>query len=136
MAYFEWSEDLSVNETEIDDQHKILIGIINDLHNSIQVGFDREDIDKILTRLILYVQVHFDTEEHYMAQYTYLDEVEHKKEHFALTVKVGELYRKQLEGQPSVAFEIMDFLKTWLTDHILKIDKKFGAYLSNHGRLP
>ena len=136
MAYFEWSEDLSVNEVEIDDQHKILIGIINDLHDSIQVGFERGDIDKILTRLILYVQVHFDTEERIMADTQYPGETEHQKAHFALTSKVGELYRRQLEGQPSVANDIMDFLKTWLTDHILKIDKKFGTYLSNHGRLP
>ena len=135
MGYFEWSEEISINVVEIDEQHKLLIGIINDLHDSIQEGSAKEDINKILVRLILYIQIHFDTEEHLMTETNYPDETEQKKEHFALATRVGELYRRQLEGQPSVAIEIMDFLKIWLTDHILNIDKKFGTYLSNTGRL-
>jgi hemerythrin len=136
MAYFEWSDEISVNVAEIDGQHKILIGIINDLHESIQNGFSKGDIDKILTRLTLYVQIHFDTEEQLMTETKYVDENAHKKEHFALTAKVGELYHKQIDYEPSIAFEIMDFLKTWLIDHILKIDKKLGVYLTDIGGLP
>jgi len=136
MGYFEWSEKISINVVEIDEQHKILIGIINDLHESILNDIGNDDTDKILTRLILYIQTHFDTEEKLMTETNYPDEILHKKEHFALTGRVGKLYHKQSTGQLSDAFEIMDLLKSWLTDHILKTDKKFGFYLSSISRLP
>ena len=135
MKYFEWSDEISINIPEIDEQHKILIGIINDFHDSVQAGYGNEEVNKILTRLILYIQTHFDTEERLMDETQYPGETAHKKEHFNFTEKVGNLYHEQFEGQPTLAFEIMDLLKTWLTDHILKIDKKFGDYLYSRRKL-
>jgi len=31
----EWSDDLSVGIQEIDEQHKVLVGLVNDMHDAI-----------------------------------------------------------------------------------------------------
>jgi hemerythrin len=133
--YFEWSEEISLNVPEIDGQHKLIIGIINDLHDSIQIGVEKEDVEKILVRLILYIQTHFDSEAKLMVGTGYPDIAAHKKEHFALIEKVEELYSKLIKNEPALAFEIMRFLKKWLTEHFMITDKKLGTYLSSSKKL-
>jgi len=134
MGLIEWSDELSVKVEVIDEQHKILIAIINDLDQAIKVDSGKEEMEKILTRLIVFVQTHFDTEEHLMTQYHFPQEMMHKKEHFSLTVKIGMLYHQQIENQSSIAVEIRDFLNAWLLHHILVIDKQLGGYLSTRAQ--
>ena len=62
--YIPWSEDLSVGLEEIDEQHKILINLINRLFNeAILKRADKALISDILDELIQYTIVHFAVEE-------------------------------------------------------------------------
>jgi hemerythrin len=38
MSFVNWSDDLSVHVTLIDDQHKTLDGILNDIYDAMQLG--------------------------------------------------------------------------------------------------
>jgi hemerythrin-like metal-binding protein len=133
MAFLDFSDKLSVNVPTIDNQHKKLIGIINDLHAGMAAGKGKVVLDDILTRLIEYVDVHFSTEEKLMAQYNYPDAKSHETQHINLTTQVGQLYAKVKEGKLSVTIETMEFLKEWLNNHILETDKKLGKFLSTKG---
>lgn len=133
MAFLDFSDKLSVNVPTIDDQHKKLIAIINDLHSGMAAGKGKAVMDDILTRLIEYVEIHFSTEEKLMVQYNYPDLKAHQAQHVSLTNQVGRLYVKVKEGKLSVTIETMEFLKGWLNNHILETDKKFGEFLSSKG---
>lgn len=133
MAFINWSEKLSVKVEIIDEQHKVLIAIINDLQEAMQAGKGKDVIENVLSRLIDYVKMHFGTEEKLMVKYAYPDQAYHKGEHFALTSQVGQLYLKVQAGKMIVTIETMDFLKNWLNNHILKTDVKFGEFLISKG---
>lgn len=59
MALMSWSDNLSVNIKEIDEQHKKLVGMVNDLHDAMKMGKGNDVTGKILTGLIQYVGTHF-----------------------------------------------------------------------------
>lgn len=58
-----------------------------------------------------------------MASYGYSATTEHVAEHQAFVEKVGEFARKYDEGNVALSIEVIDFLRAWLTAHILRSDK-------------
>ena len=133
MALITWNDQYSVGIRKIDDQHKRLVGFINDLHGSMLEGKGKEVMGKILGGLIDYTRTHFLAEESLMSLYRYADFEAHKKEHDGLTGKVLDLQRKFQEGTASMTLDLMTFLKDWLTNHILKLDKKYAPFLIGKG---
>ncbi len=67
----EWSDTLSIGIPEIDDQHRVLIDLLNQLHAAIREQRGRAECGEILERLIEYTRVHFATEESVMSVFRY-----------------------------------------------------------------
>jgi hemerythrin len=127
-----WSNDFSVNIAEVDDQHKKLVRMINELHEAMKLGKGREILDRILNNMVDYAKVHFATEERLMKQYSYPGYLNHKAEHDLFVKKVSEFYEEFQQGRIS-AIDVMNFLKDWLVKHILGSDKKYGPFLNSKG---
>jgi hemerythrin len=121
------------NIEEIDSQHKSLIGFINKLHDAIEEGRDEQMLGVVLAELLDYTVNHFTTEEQFMDAYNYPASAAHKLEHELLRNQVLAL-RKQLDaGRPVATVAVMKFLKEWLTNHILSVDKEMGTFLEARG---
>ncbi len=133
MALITWSNDLSVNIKEFDDEHKKLIGMINDLHSAMGSGKGKEAIGPVLGKLVDYTKTHFAAEEQILRKYDYPGYVSHKSLHDDLTKQVVDLQNKFQEGKLLVTVQVMNFLRDWLSNHILNIDKKYGPYLQGKG---
>jgi len=133
MALINWSDALSVNIKKIDDQHKRLIELVNTLHDSMKAGKGNAAIGPILSDLLKYASFHFATEEKYFQEYAYPEYLQHKKQHDELTQKTKMLNASHREGKLSITIEVMNFLKDWLSNHILVSDKKYSTFLCNKG---
>lgn len=133
MPLFQWSENLSVNIAEIDAQHKKLVELINLLHDSMREGKGKDVMGKILNDLTDYTVYHFSTEEKLFEKYAYPESSRHKKEHENLTKQVLEIKGKFAEGKAVITMEVMNFLKDWLNNHIMQVDKKYSAFLNAKG---
>jgi hemerythrin len=133
MNLINWNDDLSVHIKEIDEQHRKLIDMINNLHSAMGSGRGNEAMGKVLAGLVDYTKTHFATEERLMAKHTYSGYLSHKAQHDALTKQVIDLYTKFQEGKAMVTVEVMNFLKDWLTKHIQDSDKKYGPFLNGKG---
>lgn len=133
MALFVWDDKFSVSVREIDEQHKRLIGMINELHDGMKSGGGKAVVAPILKRLVDYTLYHFSTEERYMSLHRYPGELAHKAEHKKFTDKVMDFHQKFNDGTAAVSLELMTFLKGWLTDHIMGTDKKYSKYFNDHG---
>ena len=133
MALITWSDTYSVQVSQFDDQHKKLIEMVNDLHDSMKVGKGKEALGKILKSLIQYTAMHFSSEERLMKQHNYPDYEQHKKEHNQLVMKVQDVQKKYLEGSAILSQEVMNFLKEWLRNHIQGEDKKYGIFFNSIG---
>ncbi len=131
MALITWNDNLSVKVTEFDEQHKKLIGLVNDLHSAMGAGKSREIMGSVLTSLIDYTVSHFDAEEKLMQKHGYPGFVMHKAEHNALTKQVSDTMAQFKEGKTVVTIELMTFLKDWLTKHIQGTDKRYGPFLNS-----
>ncbi len=128
-----WTDDLSVGVQELDDQHKILIDMLNSLAEAIQAGKSRELRIAVFNKLLEYTKVHLTVEEGMLriAQYPKFDE--HKKEHESLVAQVLEFREKLATGEAHASAELLMFLRRWLTDHIMKSDKAYEKHLLKMG---
>lgn len=133
MALITWNNALSTGISEQDAQHKKLIDLINQLNEAMQAGKGNDAMGKVLTELVNYTVYHFGYEEKLMAQYKYEDTPAHKAEHVKLVQSVGDFKKKFDSGSAAVSVEIMNFLRDWLTNHIMKTDKKLGQALTKLG---
>ena len=133
MALFAWNNGYSVNVQEIDNQHKVLVDIINKLHDSMKVGKGKEVIGEILDELVTYTVFHFGHEEKLFSGNGYSDTNRHKAEHKKLIEQVQNLQNDFKSGKTLITMEIMNFLKDWLSNHIMVTDKKYSSYLNSNG---
>ena len=131
MTSIKWNETFSVNVDEIDEQHKVLIKLFNDLGSAMVEGKGKEIVKNTLAELVEYTEDHFSNEEKLMAKYQYPDYGSHKKAHDELKKKVMVFYERRNDEGFVLRLEIVYFLKNWLQSHILDIDKKLGAYISS-----
>jgi hemerythrin len=133
MGKFVWSEEYSVSVNKFDEHHKKLIGYINELHEAMQVGQGKETLGKIMDGLIVYTQNHFKAEEELMLKFNYPGYLAHQKEHERLTTTALDLQEKFSKGQVALSITTINFLKDWLTNHILVTDKKYGPFFNRLG---
>jgi hemerythrin len=129
-----WNDKLSVGVNVIDDDHKKLVGMVNELYDAITAGKGKEALAKILDGLVNYTKVHFDREEQFFAKTAYPAAAARKKEHDDLTKQVLEVQAKYKAGTVAcLSLEVMNFLKNWLVNHIQGSDKKYGPHLNAKG---
>lgn len=133
MPQISWSESLSVHNAKIDEQHKILVNLFNDLYIALE-GQSESDltVDTALNTLIEYVKVHFETEENIMEKYGYNEISIHKTQHEFFKKKIDELKEKFDNGEAHIKLEIFLYLRGWLIDHIMQVDKKMGKLVNEH----
>lgn len=133
MAFMAWSDNMSVGITELDAQHKKLLGYLNQLFDAMSAGQGASSLKPILDGLVQYTLTHFSTEERYMQEYQYPSYAEQKKEHEELTRKVCELKDRFNNGKTMLSVEMLNFLKNWLTAHIQGSDKRYSAFFREKG---
>lgn len=129
MKDFIWSDTLSVQVDEIDDDHRKLVELCRIIKIAVEEGAATDYIKALMDELISYTEYHFKHEERLMLKYDYDGAAEHKIEHQELIDSVH-LFRKELfeEGKP-VTSEDISGLEDWLTGHIYCSDMNLGSYL-------
>lgn len=129
----QWSDELSVGIEEIDNQHRILVDLLNELHRAIVEHRGSEAAHRILAELLEYTRIHFAVEESLMRILGYPDYEEHRHHHELLINEVQELSQKLEAGKKSVNFELLHFLKMWLTKHIMEEDRQYTSHFLAKG---
>lgn len=130
---FQWSDAYSVGLQEVDEQHRVLVGLLNELHDAVRHHHGTAKCREILNRLAEYTRVHFTVEESLMRLLNYPEFVDHKHRHEELIQQVVDLQHKLDAGKASISFELLHFLKVWLTKHISESDKRFGQFATSRG---
>lgn len=133
MALLNWHPNYTVNVGEIDKQHQKLIEMINSLHEGMKAGKGKEVLGNILNDLVKYTEFHFRYEEKLFEQYVYPETLTHKRQHSDLVNQVLDYKQNFDSGKSVLSMEVMNFLKIWLTDHIVGSDKKYSGFLNNYG---
>ncbi len=129
----EWSDELSVGIGLIDDQHKVLLDLINELHAGMRNRKSDAVLVGVVERLKEYTVKHFGQEEAYFDRYGYPETAQHKEIHAKLVQQVLDFEAGLKSGKAKVTMDIMRFLKDWLVKHIMGTDKRYTAFLNQKG---
>ena len=132
----EWSDDLSVGIEEIDEQHKILVGLVARLDHAIRSQRGSQECASILGELIEYTVIHFAVEESLMRLLDYPGYEAHKRTHAELVRQVVKLKAKIDSGHSNISFELMHFLRQWLVQHIMGDDQAYVPWFLERGIKP
>ena len=132
MTILRWTDALSVGIDEIDQQHKNLIMMVNELNEAMHERKAKDILGTIIDGLINYAATHFATEEKYFARYSYPETEIHKKEHVSFVEKIIEFKLGFDEGRLLLSLEVMNFLQEWLITHIQISDRKYCVYFNGN----
>ena len=127
--YIQWSESMSIGIEAIDNDHKKLLSLINQLQTAIQHSIDDDLIHKILDELISYTNYHFEREELLMRLNHYPDYENHKKQHEKMIKKISECVEKYQSDPSNTIEDTLSFLKNWLIQHIMGSDREYIPFL-------
>ena len=135
QVFFEWSDSFNTGIQEIDEQHKTLVDLLNQLHFAIRERKGSQACREILDRLAEYTRTHFLLEESLMRLSHYPGFEGHKHQHEELIGQVKALQDKLDTGQAAISFELLHFLQIWLTKHIRESDQRFGLHFMKTSNL-
>lgn len=131
MSHFEWKPAFSVGNALLDDQHKALIGLMQSYYTA-HLNRDMPQARQELAQLLTQTVKHFRTEEGLMKKAHYPDLSNHKKGHEEVLKTVEKLAQDYLQTcSNEAAGKLANFLKAWLTRHILGTDKQYQPYLAD-----
>jgi hemerythrin-like metal-binding protein len=125
MSLFTWSDEYSIGNTEIDNQHMKLFDILNRLFD-ICVGKNEVDtVEAVMEELVSYTDYHFKFEEQHMRDVGYKDLDKHIVEHNYFTNEVMFAKRRQAQNKSSTDNKLIEFLSNWLIQHVTEEDRKY-----------
>jgi hemerythrin-like metal-binding protein len=125
-----WCEDYSVNIRAIDNEHKLLIELINDLQHALETQemVRSQLVSAALEKLKHHIRAHFESEERFLLFNNYPDFDIHQQEHLELLKKLEQFVNHISSEQVVFTEKMLLFLKDWLVRHIILHDCKYGSY--------
>jgi len=127
---FQWKDTYNTGVTLMDQQHRRLVDLINQLFKCMKDGGDRMILADVVDELVNYTVTHFRAEEDIMRKHNYPDFDAHQQIHKNFVEKVGVYADKLKSGERLPPADIYNFLKDWLISHIEKQDRDgYGKFL-------
>lgn len=131
--FLAWKDEYSVGIDSIDQQHKKLLNLINQLQTAVDYSTGEEFEREALDELVDYTKTHFSYEEGLMEQHGYPDFEPHKAQHAKMIQKVEEVLSEYQQDHDKAMMNAIGFLKDWLVNHINGTDKEYSEFLIDKG---
>jgi len=124
-SWVQWDEAaLSVGIDVIDEHHRYLFDLTNDLFDVVSKKQGAREVARVLKALDQYVQVHFRAEERMMTHWGYAGLGQQEQQHAEFENRLRGFY-EALHGHPLTAqFDVLVYLRNWLVAHIVHEDAK------------
>ncbi len=127
-----WDDDYGVGHDGIDGDHRRLFELFNEFVTAVNENRGDGDVEAVLVELLKYCDTHFDREEKLMREHGYPDYERHKALHDSFVREIYDINNAMDAGGEQGAY-VLGMLGTWLSGHILGVDKKLGAFLKERG---
>lgn len=124
-----WDANYSVNIPVVDEHHRYLFELINQLHLAIKSRENIAQIGRALKALEQYTRVHFSEEERMMENLHYDDLEAHKKQHQAFIAQLEKFWGLLKLNPLMLGNDMPQFFNDWLLNHILVTDRKMSQEL-------
>ncbi|MDD5057580.1 MAG: bacteriohemerythrin [Sideroxydans sp.] len=117
-GWIPWDDELSVGIDVIDEHHRYLFDLINELYLVVVGKRGAREVARVVKSLDAYAKIHFRAEEKMMEHYRYEGLERQTHQHLAFENKIAE-FCEELHANPLVApFDVLFYLRDWLIHHI------------------
>jgi len=120
--WVKWDESLRVGIDIIDEHHRYLFELTNNLFDVVVQKRSSREVAKVLKSLDKYAQVHFRAEERMMEHFAYSRIEVQRSQHHQFEQKVDEFYQELHETPLTARFDVLTYLRQWLVSHIRNED--------------
>jgi len=126
-----WGESYATGIELIDNQHKELVRLTNQLYHACLAGSEVVEtvFKSAMSQMVDYVRFHFTAELELLKRINYPAYHEHKKEHDTLVMNILEASKEFSVGKKFVAYNFVRTLKDWVFSHIAFSDKLYAAFV-------
>lgn len=132
MSLMQWdAQKFDVLVPDMNREHQHLIGIMNRLYDAAEAGANKAALDKLLIELRDYTLKHFRDEEAFMAKVGFPHLDNHRRMHQKLVQDFVRYYEEFAAGTGELPKAFFNFLRLWLTAHILNIDHRYGEFVQH-----
>lgn len=132
-AFLVWDNAYNTDIEQIDEDHKKLLNMINNLRSSTLCNTGEEFERRTLQELVDYTESHFEKEERLMQEYGYPDYEGHKAQHDQMAQYVAGFIKRYDEHGNKVLPDVADHLTRWLIQHINGTDMKYVEFFKEKG---
>lgn len=130
LQKFEWNSSLMLKIPKMDEEHKVLVSMINDIISALEetraTGSDVR-FKKVFQLFAQFTVQHFADEEAYMEKIGYPSIASHKKIHVNLLDQV-KFYNQQISEGKFETEKLTSFLRNWITSHIMGVDSQYAKF--------
>ena len=131
-----WSDAYLLGVDQIDQQHKQLIGVLDDLAKCVRKDHDiaAKQCKQTISFMKTYAITLFSAEEMLMEKIEYPLLEGHREKHDRFKRSIHELELRLMQSDYSVDTmqEVVHVLTNWWLFHIVKEDKKLAPYISKN----
>jgi hemerythrin len=128
-----WSDVYKTGIELIDNQHKELVNLTNELYKACLTGNDtlQTVFLEAMSRMVEYVKFHFSAEVEILERINFPESAEHKRQHNELIKKILETSKEHNEGKKFVPNAFVRTLKDWIVSHIAVYDKNYALFIAS-----
>ena len=123
-----WTEDYSIGNAHIDEQHKKLFDLAGELEVVIDRSVNRQKIKNMLNEFFHYMRDHFRDEETYMREVRYPEFEAHRRIHKDIVEDMIHLIGS-IKTTNDLKERLYHISKKWHLQHILYEDMKIAEFI-------
>jgi hemerythrin len=133
MPFMHWTPTMSVGLAELDEDHKQLFHLINRLADHVDSDdVPAEAVRDTLFALMRYAELHFSREERVMTACDFPQFDDHAGQHKSFVDRIKSItaeFDGDAQGRLDVGEALLEYLKDWLTQHILIQDMAYKPFV-------
>lgn len=133
MNHFKWKKGYELGIIVIDKQHKLFVGILDQLHSAIIESRADSELLGIYRKLETYANAHFRLEEGYFKKFGYDKAKEHINKHRNFRFNILAIKSIMAHDKSMASALLMDYLKDWLIHHVKEVDRQYVRCFKEHG---
>ena len=132
MSLLSWQPEYSVGIASMDDEHREMIELINDVYEKLGAAPDTGAIEGCLEEIFSTISMHFALEERIMRDNAYAEYEDHKEDHEDLLDEIRDLMDEFLVDPNAGASLLERRLSDWFSQHFANFDARLHGKLGSH----
>lgn len=132
MSLLQWKSEYSVGIASMDDEHREMIDLINDVYAKLGTSSDPDAIEDCLENIFNTISLHFALEERIMRENSYFEYEEHKEDHEDLLDEIRDLMDEFIANQDAGGRLLKKRLSDWFARHFATFDARLHGKLGPH----